>query len=99
MRIWKERYRYVLQQMDKQIGFIATVIAFMITYYVNPLGNIDLTSWNRTFSSSVVSGISIDSRIANFYLLFLLVIPIMVLLLSIGLCFLFYKRTSYKRFI
>lgn len=59
-----------ISKVDKQTIFIASVITLAIAYYINPLVDIEITEWNRTFSTAIFAGISIDKRIANFYKMF-----------------------------
>lgn len=85
-----------VKTIDFKIIFIATIVTAFILYYVNPLANVNLTEFNRTFSSSVMAGISINKRISNFYTLFFLYIPILLSILTIIFGLLFKFRENYK---
>ena len=65
----------IIKQIDKKTIFIGMVIVFSIVYWINPLDNVELVEWNRTFSSAILSEISIENRIGNFYKLFFIFIP------------------------
>ena len=67
---------YFYKTIDKQIVSMSFITMLAICYYVNPLNNVELKNWNRTFCSAVFSGISIDKRINQFYLLFLVFVPL-----------------------
>lgn len=85
-----------IKKIDKEIIFISIVVALAITYYVNPLDGVELTSWDRTFCSAILSEISINKRINEFYKLFFLVIPGIIILLMALFNFLFQCRENYK---
>lgn len=94
MWVVKEKAVSIIKGIDKQIIFITVVITLVIAYYINPLTNVDLTEWNRTFCSAIISGISIDKRINNFYKLFFLYLPLIFILLTcVCSCVLGYRRT------
>ena len=93
---FKCQFRSFVRKIDKEIIFISIVMALAITYYVNPLNGVELTSWNRTFCSAILSGISVDKRINEFYKLFFLVIPGITILLMTLFDGLFQYRESYK---
>ena len=61
-----------LKRIDKCSVFVAIVLTFALGYYINPLVNVELTEWDRTFSLATIDGISIDRRVSNFYQLFFL---------------------------
>ena len=85
----------LLQDIQKRTVLVAMTIALAIGYYINPLANVDLTEWNRTFSSAVLSGISIDTRIANFYKYFFLYLPTIFLVVLVSLVLLYKIRPKY----
>ena len=72
------------------------MLTFALGYYNNPLVNVELTEWNRTFSLATIGGISIDRRVANFFRLFLLYQPLICILFISLLSYLFFNRKSYK---
>ena len=76
--------------------FIILPIVFILGFYINPLANVDIILWDRTFSSAVLSGISIERRISNFYKYFVVYIPFIVIVTSVTLLYLFYLRPSYR---
>lgn len=85
-----------INSVDKQTVFLALGILFVVSYYINPLNNTDVSEWNRTFCTAVLSGISIDSRINNFYLLFFLYLPVVFILLLVALVMLTKHRKKYR---
>lgn len=72
----RERFNKLINKMDGQIVGISFITMLAICYFVNPLDNVGLINWNRTFCSAIFAGISIDKRIAHFYLFFLVIAPI-----------------------
>lgn len=90
--------KIVRNGLDKQIVFLALGMLLTFSYYMNPLNNVDVTEWNRTFCTAVLSGISIDRRIGNFYLLFLIYFPVVFMFLMLSLSYLFKHRSKYKDF-
>jgi len=88
-----------IKNIDFKTFFIAVSYTLTILYYYNPLINIDLVNWDRTFCPASMSGISIGSRINNFYFLFLILIPFLVCLLIFLFSFLFIYRPTYKNII
>lgn len=84
-----------LKKIEKKTVFIAVAIAMAIAYYSNPLDSVDVTSWNRTFCSALMNGISIGARITNFYKLFFFFIPALILLVLIDISILLKYRESY----
>ena len=93
----KEKIKNFIQLIDSKIILISVVVSAFILYYINPLANVNLTEFNRTFSSSVMAGISIDKRISHFYTLFFLQIPIVLIVVTGLLNLLFQWRESYKK--
>lgn len=85
-----------LKELEKKTVFVALSLVMAIAYYFNPLDNVDVTSWNRTFCSALMNGISIDARITNFYKLFFLYLPVLVLLMLIAVSILFRYRPTYS---
>ena len=81
----------LLKRTNREVLFIAFVITLAIAYYINPLSGVDLVEWNRTFSTAILSGISIDARIGNFYKLFFLYLPGIAIVLICLLNWLFYN--------
>lgn len=63
---------------DYKIIYISLFFTLSILYFINPLTNVDLISWDRTFSTAVVNGISINKRVSNFYFLFLFQFPLIL---------------------
>ena len=82
--------------VDKQTVFLSLGILLTVSYYLDPLSRTDIFEWDRTFSTAVISGISINNRIGNFYLLFLVYLPAAFLVLLISLSYLFKYRDKYK---
>jgi len=77
----KQKVIRFISKMDGYVIFAALVSAFSLSYYFNPLDNIELTDWDRIFSPAIMAGISIDQRITNYYLLFFLYLPIVSIFL------------------
>ena len=68
---------YILNILrDRKTLFIATILACLVIYYINPFDNVMLESWDRSFSLSVINSISITKRISNLYNYILITIPI-----------------------
>lgn len=84
-----------LEKLEKKTVFIAVSITMAIAYYSNPLDSVGITSWNRTFCSALMNGISIYGRITNFYKLFFFFIPASIFLVLIAVSILFKYRDSY----
>ena len=95
-KIKKEKIQSLLKGIDKQVCFIAAITALLLLFYIDPLAHVDLTDWNRTFSPAILSGISIDKRIQNFYLLFFCFIPLVFILSLLFYTLLFHIRDKYK---
>ncbi len=87
-----------VNNIEKKIIIIAMVIAISVGYYINPLDKVDVTDWNRTFCLALLSGISIDTRIGNFYRLFFLYLPLITILVLLILLFVYKKRPLYIDF-
>lgn len=87
-----------LKRIDSWTVFVGLVITFVSAYYINPLDNVCLEEWNRTFSPAILSGISIDLRVGNFYLLFLVYLPLISVLEISFFTWLFTIRKKYKDF-
>lgn len=94
----KKKFIGYIEKVNRRIIFIALTIAVTVAYFFNPLDNVELTKWNRTFCTAIFSGISIDIRIGNFYKLFFLYIPLTVILLMLVLTLIFEYRPSYADF-
>ena len=94
--IIKGSIKKLIKNIDKKTIFISVITSLMFLYYINPLENVELTEWNRTFCSAIMSGISINKRINNFYILFILEIPIVVGLCTFFYTLLFKYRSNYK---
>ncbi|MCI9485924.1 MAG: hypothetical protein HFI64_02925 [Lachnospiraceae bacterium] len=95
--IKKQKIKRLLKEIDKRTLFISAFAALVVLFYVNPLGHVALTKWNRTFSTAAIAGISIDKRIRNFYLLFLCFMPFFFAV-SVGFHALFFHfRNGYKK--
>lgn len=94
--IYKWYIESIKNILDKELLFVALVIVLTISYYINPLVNVDLSSWNRTFSNALLLGISIDSRIKNFYCLFVFILPILFVVTIVLLLKLVNVRKQYK---
>ena len=88
-----------IKHIDKTIVFISITIAFILAYYINPLDNVEIREWDRTFSWAIISGISIDKRVGEFYKLFLLILPGTSLLLMLLLGRILYNRKNYKEYL
>lgn len=96
MKTVKSKLFNFIGGIEKSTVFMSMSIAFAIAYYINSLTNVDLTEWNRTFCSAVLAGISIDARIGNFYKLFFLYLPLLIILFTCILTVLFKYRERYK---
>ena len=68
--IKKQKIKRLLKEIDKRTLFISAFAALVVLFYVNPLGHVALTKWDRTFSTAAIAGISIDKAFPNFYILF-----------------------------
>ena len=88
-----------LKKIDKTTTFIAIVLSLAVLYFVNPLINIELTAWNRTFCSASLAGVSIDKRVANFYKLFFVYIPVIFTFILCICNWLLSHRPVYKDYI
>ena len=86
----------VIDCIEKKTVFIAISLTLAIAYYINPLYQVDVMSWDRTFCSALMNGISIDSRIGNFYKLFLFYIPLIFVSLLLVLVLLLKYRPNYR---
>lgn len=87
---------FIKDMLKKRKVMIALAIVFSISYYINPLDNVDITDWNRTFCSAIMSGISINSRIGNFYKLFFLYLPLILTVVLALLTFICKVRPIYE---
>lgn len=96
MEVKSSRIVNLVKSIDRSVVFIAATISAAIAYYINPLENVALKDWNRTFCSAMSSGISIDARISNFYMLFLLYLPLLFVTTLLFFSFLFSIRNNYK---
>ncbi len=96
-RFKKTKVQNLLKEMDKQIFLIAAVTALLFLFYIDPLANVDMADWDRTFSPAVLSGISIGKRIQNFYFLFFLFIPMFFSFSALAYTLLFNVRPQYKK--
>ena len=92
----KDKTINFIKGIDRRIVFISAVITITLAYYINTLGNVELTEWNRTFCSAIMEGISIDKRIGNFYKLFFVYLPVIFALFICLNNWLFKIRSSYK---
>lgn len=93
----RENIYSFFKNTDKKNYFIAISTVLMIMYYINPLVNVGLKKWNRTFSSAVLSGISINKRTGNFYILFLVVFPVLFFLTTYFYNNIFKEKEEYKK--
>lgn len=94
----KEKSRKIFGLLDMNTIFMGVVFAIAVSYYINPLENIDLESWDRTFCSAILSGYSIEKRIGNFYRLFFLYMPVLSIVFSYIFGILFIYREKSKEF-
>lgn len=92
----KRRIYCFINKIDYAVVFVAIATAFAVAYYINPLVNVDLREWNRTFCPAALSNISIDRRISNYYTLFLLYLPGLSLFLIVIYSYLFDLRKKYR---
>lgn len=79
----KQTITNIFKSIDYKIVFVAISLTLMLMYYINPLVNASMDSWDRTFSTAMLDSISIDKRIQNFYVLFLGVAPILFICISV----------------
>jgi len=78
-----EKGRYIKKEyFDRQIMLIAAVISLMVLYYINPLENTVLETWDRTFCDAMIEGISIAKRVRNFYVCLVVLPPFFMVLFS-----------------
>ncbi len=91
-----ERIKGVIKNIDTKVLFISFVTTLIVIYYINPLKHIGIDTWDRSFSSAVISGIDINKRIKNFVLLFILVVPINFMFITFGYGILLTIRKGYK---
>ena len=54
-----------------------------IIYFYNPLSNVELSLWDRTICGAILAGISVDKRITNFYILVLVLFPLLFIVFNI----------------
>lgn len=94
----KDKSKRVYGLLDKNTFFMGIVFAIAVAYYINPLDNIELESWDRTFCSAIMSGYSIDKRIGNFYRLFFFYMPVLSIVFSCIFGMLFKNREKYKEY-
>ncbi|MCM1182314.1 MAG: hypothetical protein NC337_02955 [Roseburia sp.] len=94
--VFKNKIIEFTKEADKKILSMAFITMLMTAYYINPLDNIDLTDWNRTFCPAVESGISINKRINNFYVLFLLYMPLLFAGITVVYNWICNIRPTYK---
>lgn len=92
----KTKIFHFIERIDKKTVFIALTVTIAIAYYINPLDNVDLQEWNRTFCLATHAGISINARIGNFYKLFFLYIPLVFIFLLAVLAFTLKLRPTYE---
>ncbi len=92
----KKRINDFFKIIDKQIASMSFITMLAICYYINPLNNVELKKWNRTFGSAILSGISIDKRITHFYLLFLIFLPLVFVTIYAIYNWLSNIRANYK---
>lgn len=98
MKALLKRLKDNVMSTDLQTVFISFISMLAVVYYANPLFAVSADKWDRTFSTAIMSGISIDKRISHLYLLFLVVIPVIfagALLLYNFIC---KHRPTYKDF-
>lgn len=95
-RLDQNQVKYFLQGLDAKTVFIAVVTTMIIVYYINPLENVALDQWDRTFSAAMLSGISIGKRTQHFFVLFLVVIPVILGCVIGGYGLLLQARENYK---
>ena len=55
--IKKQKIRWLSKEIDKRTLFISAFAALVVLFYVNPLGHVALTKWDRTFSTAAIAGI------------------------------------------
>ena len=94
----KERLKPFISNINRSVIYVGFVIAMIVSYYINTLGNIELKRWDRTFSSSIISGYSIDARIGNFYKLFFILLPLLSVFFILVLACLFKERGVYREY-
>lgn len=85
------------EYFDRQVIFIAAVILLMVLYYINPLENTNLETWDRTFCNAMGGGISVAKRIRNFYVSYVFLPPVLMAVFSCLAGRLLYGREEYKR--
>ncbi|MCQ2516262.1 MAG: hypothetical protein MJ094_05310 [Saccharofermentans sp.] len=81
---------------DTKILVSSLITALLIGYFINPFSDNKLQSWDRTFSSSVMNGFSINSRITSLYLFLLVFLPIAFVISNGIYSYVCAKRDSYK---
>ncbi len=95
--IKKEKLSACLRGIDRRTLFVAAFTSLILLFYINPLESVGVTEWDRTFSPALLSGISIEKRLRNFYLLFLCFVPLSFSVATVFYAFLFHIRSSYKK--
>ena len=66
----------MIQFDNFQLNFITISQVIAVLYFYNPLLDVNIETWNRTFCGAILAGISIDKRINNFYLLIVVLFPL-----------------------
>lgn len=94
-----EKGRYFKKvYFDRQILLIAAVVSLMVLYYINPLENTVLETWDRTFCDAMVGGgVSIAKRIRNFYICYVFLPPLFMAFFSVLAGGILQGRAEYKK--
>lgn len=85
-----------IKNIKRNQALSALLIALACAYDLNPLTNIRLKTWDRTFSSAVLSGISINTRIGHLYKFFFFYIPLFFVLALLLMTIIWKQRPKYE---
>ncbi len=81
--------------LNAKIVYLTLFFVFAGLYFINPLINDSITTWDRTFCDALMSGHSIKARINHFYFLFLFVLPIFSVFQNLVISFLFKNKEKF----
>lgn len=93
----KTRWSYVNRKKYFEKGLLlpSVVLTAILLYRYNPWINIEIERWDRTMGTAAVHGVSIGSRISNFYF-FIVIVPIIWMIIWGGLGIALQGRENYK---
>ena len=83
--------------VDYQIVIIAVTVSLALLYYVDFITSVGISAWDRTFCTAMLAGISIEKRVSNLYMLYLVIAPVTFFLALSVFSALLSKREEYKQ--